>query len=171
LLSPSGEGTRPTADRVREALFSIIAHEVSGADVLDGYAGTGAVGIEALSRGARSALFVESSRVVCALLVRNLEDLDLRGRSRVVAEPFERAALRLSEEDAAFDVVFLDPPYGPIELPSALASIASRRLLRKSGVLVAEHDARLTLPEKEGDLAIVRRYRYGGTALSLFRGD
>lgn len=171
LRSPEGEGTRPTADRVREALFSIIAREVSGADVLDAYAGTGAVGIEALSRGARTALFVESRRAVCTLLARNVEDLGLEERSRVVAEPFARAAVRLGEEGAAFDIVFLDPPYGPVELPSALGWIASKRLLRTGGVLVAEHDTRLALPEREGALAIVRRYRYGGTTLSLFRGD
>ena len=171
LKAPEGDATRPTSDRVRESLFNILAGRVEGAAFLDAYAGTGAVGIEALSRGARACVFVESGRDVMKSLRWNLASLGLEDLSRVMPVPFARAAILLSEEGAPFDLIFLDPPYGPGELLRALRLASSRRLLAPGGILVAEHDESLSIPAAEGRLRLYRTARYGRTCLSFFRED
>jgi 16S rRNA (guanine(966)-N(2))-methyltransferase RsmD len=171
LRSPGGTSTRPTSDRVREALFSILAARVGGSLALDAYAGTGAVGIEALSRGARRCVFVESSAGAVRVLRANLAALGLQARSRVLASPFARAATRLGAEEGPFDLVFLDPPYGPGELLRALRIASASGLVAPDGIVVAEHDAGLALPAAEGILRRRRTARYGGTCLSLFHPE
>jgi len=168
LKSPRGESTRPTSDRVREALFDILAPRISGAVFLDAYAGTGAVGIEALSRGAERVVFVESEAAVARLLSENLGAFGLLPRSRLEEAPFARVARRLAT-DGPFDLVFLDPPYGPGEILRALRLCDVAGLLDEDGTLIAEHDAKLALPEREGSLLRSRANRYGGTMLTMFR--
>ena len=168
LRAPAGTATRPTSDRVRESLFDILAGRVEGACFLDGYAGTGAVGIEALSRGASSCAFVESDRTAARILGENLAGLRIESRACVLVQRFERAAARLGAGGDAFHIVFLDPPYGPGDLLRALRLVDARGLLRPHGLLIAEHDAGLLLPEREGRLGRVRVARYGGTSLTFF---
>lgn len=168
LLSPRGEETRPTSDRVREALFNILAPHVEGAIFLDAFAGTGAVGIEALSRGARRAVFVERNRESARVLAENLRMLELEGSARIISRPFVRAVPRLAAEEAPFGLVFLDPPYGPGELLRALRLCSADRFMSRSGLVIAEHDSGLRLPEREGELALKRAVRYGRSTLSLY---
>ena len=168
LRAPSGAATRPTSDRVREALFDIIAARVEGVLFLDAYAGTGAVGIESLSRGAAHCTFVESERNAARVLTGNLEALDLSSRARVLTAPFALAAAELAREGRAFDVVFLDPPYGHGELLRGLRLTASLPLLRPGGVVIAEHGGKLETPAREGVLGLKRTARYGDTRLSFF---
>ena len=167
LQSPPGLETRPTSDRVREALFSILRDRVEGARFLDGYAGTGAVGIEALSRGASRCVFVESGGSV-AVLRGNLEALGVGDEAVVLTQSFVKAAAILGRGETPFDIVFLDPPYGPGELLRALRLAATEGFLSPSGILVAQHPTRLELPEAEGRLARARQARYGNTTLSFF---
>jgi 16S rRNA (guanine(966)-N(2))-methyltransferase RsmD len=169
LRAPDGTGTRPTSDRVREALFDVLSRTVEGSRFLDVYAGSGAVGIEALSRGASLSVFVESGPRALDVLESNLSALRLTGRSRVLKAPFVRAAATLAKEGEPFDLIFVDPPYGTGEILRSLRLVSSMRLLRPEGTLIAEHDSKLRLPEREGDLAVLRSLRYGGTSLSLFR--
>jgi len=168
LVSPPGEETRPTADRVRESLFNIIATRISGARFLDAFAGTGAVGIEALSRGAERAVFVESSRAAARTVAANLDALGLGERSRLVARPFVKAVELLRREEAPFDLAYLDPPYAPGELLRALRLLAAPGFLAPGALVIAEHELKLAMPEQEGDLRLARSVKYGRTVLTLF---
>ncbi|MGK3988102.1 16S rRNA (guanine(966)-N(2))-methyltransferase RsmD [Sorangium sp. So ce136] len=167
LAAPRGEGTRPTADRVREALFSSLG-DVTGALVCDLYAGTGALGIEALSRGARRAVFVESGRPALATLRENLAALGLDEAARVVPLPVERA-LELLRDEGPFDLALLDPPYAALAKAAAAAArlAGPLGLLAPAGRLVLEHARRDPPPEIAGlTCAAVRTY--GDTAVSFY---
>ncbi|WP_437305781.1 16S rRNA (guanine(966)-N(2))-methyltransferase RsmD [Sorangium sp. So ce388] len=167
LAAPRGEGTRPTADRVREALFSSLG-DVTGALVCDLYAGTGALGIEALSRGARRAVFVESGRPALATLRENLAALGVDEAARVVPLPVERA-LELLRDEGPFDLALLDPPYAALAKAAAAAArlAGPLGLLAPAGRLVLEHARRDPSPEIAGlTCAAVRTY--GDTAVSFY---
>ena len=155
-----GLATRPTPDRLRETLFNILAPRIRGATFLDAYAGTGAVGIEALSRGARSAVFLERARAALAVLRENLAALDLDARSRVVAGP---VLTSLAREEA--QIVFLDPPY---ELEREYAAALALLGERPPELVIAQHSVRFDPGEKHGALARVRLLRQGDNALSFF---
>ena len=166
LTVPKGRKVRPTADRVREALFSTIGSRVSNARVLDLFAGTGALGLEALSRGAASAVFVEKSKSVRAILERNIEDLGFESEAKVVPGD-ARSALRVLEKDKAkFDVVFLDPPYAGDLLEMTLNALGAPGLLDRNAVIIAEHP-RGEKPLLPKSLRIVVTKSYGGTDLSI----
>jgi 16S rRNA (guanine966-N2)-methyltransferase len=158
LRMPKGAGTRPTADRVREALFSMLG-DLSGARVLDLYAGSGALGIEALSRGADSAVFVERDRSAASVIERNLADLGLE--QRVIADD----ALRfLARGQGVFDVVFCDPPYD--SGPRIAGTLAERlpALLADNARIVTESDKRNPL---ELSFPLVRERSYGDTRIAI----
>ncbi|WP_437576519.1 16S rRNA (guanine(966)-N(2))-methyltransferase RsmD [Sorangium sp. So ce887] len=167
LAAPRGEGTRPTADRVREALFSSLG-DVTGALVCDLYAGTGALGIEALSRGARRAVFVESGRPALATLRENLAALGLAEAARVVPLPVERA-LDLLRDEGPFDLALLDPPYAALTQAAAAAArlAGPLGLLAPTGRLVLEHARRDPSPEIAG-LTCAAARTYGDTAVSFY---
>ncbi|HEU4403971.1 MAG TPA: 16S rRNA (guanine(966)-N(2))-methyltransferase RsmD [Polyangiaceae bacterium] len=168
LRAPRGHGTRPTPERVREALFSCLG-PLEGARVLDLYAGTGALGLEALSRGAARAVFVESANAALAALRANVDELGVAGRALVLGRPVERALAAL-EPEAPFDLVLADPPYelvrkGPA--PRALAALAARGLLAPGARLVLEH-ASADEPPALAPLMCYDRRRYGDTSLALY---
>jgi len=165
LRVPRGDRVRPTADRVRESLFAHLAHHggLEGRRVLDAFAGSGALGIEALSRGAREAVFVERAAPVAALLRGNLEGLGLEAVSRVVRADARSAFRRLHAAGERFDLVLLDPPYGLAELAEALAEAAP--LLAEGGALWLESARRDPLPSPAG-LAILDARPYGETQLT-----
>ena len=166
LTAPKGLDVRPTTDRVKEALFSSIAPRLEGAHVLDLFAGTGALGLESLSRGAASAVFVERSRRTMAVLRENLFRCGLQERSRLLEREAITALRALQRERARFDVVFLDPPYAGPLLVSALFALAASSLLANDGLIVAEHlvGSPLEAPPK---LVIALQKRYGNTILSF----
>lgn len=167
LVAPRGAATRPTADRVREALFSALG-DVSDVAACDLYAGTGALGIEALSRGARRAVFVESARPALAVLRDNLAALGLQELALVIPLPVERALDRLAAE-GPFDLVFLDPPYAALAQAAAAAArlAGPLGLLAPGGRLVLEHASRDPAPAV-GLLACAATRTYGDTALSIY---
>src|SRR5262245_8949602 len=134
LFAPKGKTTRPTLDRVREALFSILGEAVEGTSVLDLFAGTGALGLEALSRGAVHATFVEEDRRVAAVLQRNITSVG--GDTRVLLKPLPRALANLAGNK--FHLVFLDPPYDKNLLPSCLEGLLHNDLLHGAAILVCE---------------------------------
>jgi 16S rRNA (guanine(966)-N(2))-methyltransferase RsmD len=167
LKTPRGQNTRPTSARVREALFAVLG-DIRGARVLDLYAGSGALGIEALSRGAERLVSVESERNAVACIRANLNALGLDSRALVLAQPVRRT-LALLVQQAPFDLVLCDPPWS--QLGSAcedLARLVSARLLAPEARLVLEHSARDAGPEVEGLVAFDHR-RWGDTAAALFR--
>jgi 16S rRNA (guanine966-N2)-methyltransferase len=166
LVAPRGMATRPTSDRVREALFSVLG-QVGDAAVLDLYAGTGALGIEALSRGAARAVFVESGAAALAALRKNLAALGLRDRARVVDRPVARAH---AETLAAgpFDLVFIDPPYVLVrEVPAAMDRLTAEGALGPGVRVVLEHGSRDPPPDLPG-LERGPTRAYGDTSLTFF---
>lgn len=168
-----GSAARPSSGRVRSALFSMLASRVSGASVLDLYAGAGALGIEALSRGAAHVDFVEQGSRECDALRANLDSLGFAAHARVHKMPVDRAlaSLTLSLSKGAlsgpYDLVLMDPPYAQDALAPLLERVAS--LVSEDGTVVAEHDRRHTLPATAGTLERVSERAYGDTVLSIYR--
>jgi 16S rRNA (guanine(966)-N(2))-methyltransferase RsmD len=162
-------GLRPTADRVREALFSILGPRVAAARVLDAYAGTGALGFEALSRGARHVVFVEAAAPVVKGLERCRATLGCLDRTSVIlgdpADLLDRGLLV-----GPFDLILADPPYGGHERARFLAAVSARSPLRSGGLLVLESDSRKSPPDgaDSPEMAHVRRAEYGRTALDFY---
>ena len=166
LETPDWEGLRPTSDRLRETLFNVLAPHIEGARFLDAYAGTGAVGIEALSRGAAHVTFVEQDRRAQRLIETNLERCRIENRYAIIRVGFAGAAGQLNEP---FDLLFLDPPYGAGTLPQALEIAAP--LVRPGALLVIEHARRDDSPESFGTIARVRKLPSGDSALSFYRHE
>ena len=164
LKATRGSTTRPSSGRVRSALFSMLGPRVSGASVLDLYAGTGALGIEALSRGATHVDFVEQGGPECATLRANLASLGYTSQARVHRMPVARALSLLA---GPYDLVLMDPPYAQEALASLLEQIES--LVAEGGMVVAEHDRRQSLPPTAGELERVTERVYGDTVLSIYR--
>jgi len=170
LRAPATAAVRPTSDRLRESLFNILAHgygdAAAGARVIDLFAGTGALGLEALSRGARFALLVDDGAEARALIRANVEALGVGGRTRI----FRRDATKLGDAPAGepFDLAFLDPPYGRGLAPRALASLVAGGWLREGALAVVEEAAEAELGDQPGFEMAVRRV-YGDTQIAIFR--
>jgi 16S rRNA (guanine(966)-N(2))-methyltransferase RsmD len=169
LRSPKGSKTRPTSDLLRQALFNALGSRIQGASVLDLFAGTGAVGLEALSRGAATATFVENERRAVESLRENLASLKLTPRARVlVGDVFSRVA-RLEQAGERFDCIFLDPPYGTGDLAiRCIETLAHGAVLRENGALWVQAFHKTTLPERVGSLRRTWRRRYGESGLTLY---
>jgi 16S rRNA (guanine966-N2)-methyltransferase len=165
--TPSGRAVRPTPARVKEALFSILSEQVVDAVVLDVFAGTGALGFEALSRGAAHVTFVESHRPTAAALRAAAHDLGLTERVTVVALGAERA---MHVVDGRFDLVFADPPYVQPFPAAAFATLRARGAIDEGSLLVYEHSARRP-PPSEPSLRLERSAVYGEVALAFLRPE
>ena len=176
LMAPTWDGLRPTSDKLRETLFNILAPRIGGARVLDGFAGTGAVGIEALSRGAATVTFVESDRRAAALIVENLAHCGVASGYAIIGAHVERALvdLRAAPRSKTFDLVFLDPPYastrgdagGTHHLDNIVAAAAD--VLAPNGLVVLEHARRWNSPESAGRAFRTRLVPSGDSALSFY---
>jgi 16S rRNA (guanine(966)-N(2))-methyltransferase RsmD len=162
------KGIRPTSSRVREALFDILRARIRGAVVLDLYAGTGAVGFEALREGASSVYFVEGSRAASAKIEQYIETKGLSDRASIVMKKAAAFPDWAEDRGLGFDIIFLDPPYHTDETEQILAALGDSSLLNEGGVVIAEHFEKKNLPEVFGTLQKVKDYRYGDTMLSFF---
>lgn len=167
LKAPTWEGLRPTSDRLRETLFNVIAPRIRDARVLDVYAGTGAVGIEALSRGAAHVTFVESDRRAQALIAGNLARCGIADGYAIIRASAARAldALRRSPSFTPFDIILLDPPY---DRAAAEALTGVEALLATDGLVVFEHARRTSVPQVLGQLALTRDLISGDSALAFY---
>jgi len=173
LEAPSGLATRPTSDRLRETLFNVLAPSIMGASFLDLYAGSGAVGIEALSRGAARVVFVERAQPALKVLKSNLEKIGLRSGFRVESASV-MAYLRRehSDRESSFNVVFLDPPYDAADEYDGVLEFlggSSCRLLEGETIVIAEHRRKLRLEQCYGALERTRLLEQGDAALSFYR--
>lgn len=166
LKTPEGLLTRPTAERVKEALFSAIQFDLPGARVLDLFAGTGQLGIEALSRGAMSAVFVDARKEACLLIKENLRRTNLAGQGTVVQSDY---LSYLSRGTGPFDLVLLDPPYAEVFLENALKRISEIDILDNGGIIVTERPLGKELPGDFPSLERSRDYKYGKTLITIFR--
>lgn len=164
LATPVGRRIRPTSDKLRETLFNVLAPSVGGARVLDGFAGTGAIGLEALSRGAAHVTFVDAGRDALALIATNVAHCGLREGYAIIRATMAEAVDRLSNE--RFDLIVLDPPYDHPQRDSMLADVGG--LLARDGVLVIEHARRDAMPTIAGALAWRRDVTSGDSALSFY---
>lgn len=166
LKEPQGMDTRPTTDKVKESLFNIIQFELEGRRVLDLYAGTGQLGLEALSRGAEHCTFVDQRREAAALMRENVRLCRFEDRTRIAQE---EALSFLSSCREKFDVVFLDPPYGSGLLEKSLERLAQFDILREHGIIVCESETQWTVPALEFPYEAGREYRYGQIKLTVCR--
>jgi 16S rRNA (guanine(966)-N(2))-methyltransferase RsmD len=171
LLTPKGLRVRPTADRIKESLFNILTTligQFTGCRVLDIFAGTGNLGIEALSRGAALALFIDSHRESAHLVSKNLQLLGFTDRGRVVEKEAIAALRSLGMEEGPFHLVFLDPPYRQGLAEKVLEYLSTSRLIAEGSIVVAEFTPREELPTSFGPLHEFDRRIYGDTAIAFF---
>lgn len=166
LKTPEGMLTRPTTDRVKEALFSIINFEIPGAKVLDLFGGTGQLGIEALSRGAKSAVFVDAREEACKLIRENLKRTKLEQDAAVVRSDYLDYLERCREQ---FNIIFLDPPYAEVFLENSLNRITEIDILQSNGIIVTERPLGKELPWELAGYTRSRDYKYGKTLLTIYR--
>ena len=166
LKTPDGMMTRPTTDRVKEALFSIINFEIPGTRVLDLFGGTGQLGIEALSRGAQSAVFVDAREDACRLIKENLKRTRMEQYGRVVRSDYLDYLSRCTEQ---YGIIFLDPPYAEVFLENALKRITEIDILQSNGIIVTERPLGKELPWEFEGFSRSRDYKYGKTLLTIYR--
>ena len=166
LKTPEGLQTRPTTDRVKEALFSVIHFDIPGAHVLDLFGGTGQLGIEALSRGAKRAVFVDESDKACKLINENLRRTRLEQEGTVVRGDYLAYLGRCREK---FNIIFLDPPYAEVFLENALKRITEIDILQSGGIIVTERPLGKDLPFNIEGYERSKDYKYGNTLITLYR--
>ncbi|AEI44394.1 16S rRNA (guanine(966)-N(2))-methyltransferase RsmD [Paenibacillus mucilaginosus] len=169
LKSVPGMGTRPTTDKVKEAVFSMIGPYFDGGRVLDLFAGTGGLSIEALSRGMEAAVLTDTDKKAVETIHQNLKAAGFTDRAEVYRNDALRALRALSRREAQFDLVFLDPPYRLKLIPDLLAELQEGGLLAEGAKVVIEHDAEDVFEGDTGALEWLRRAEYGDTAITIFR--
>ena len=168
LKTPEGMLTRPTSDRVKEALFSIVNFDLPGANVLDLFAGTGQLGIEALSRGAKRAVFVDAREDACKIVRENLRRTKLENEAKVVRGDYLDYLRRCKEK---YDIILLDPPYAEVFLENALKCITEIDILQSGGIIVTERPVEKELSLVFEGYTRSKDYKYGNTLLTLYRKD
>lgn len=169
LKAPKGFAVRPTADRVKEALFSILGSRVVDALFIDLFAGSGAVGIEALSRGARFCIFVDNKKVNMQLIKENLAKTRLAENTKLILADAQRATINLALENITADLIYLDPPYKTADLSSLVQAIFAQGIIAGTGLLVVEHAS--INQQWAQDFVNIRQKKYGDTCLTLIPSD
>lgn len=162
LEAPYGLDVRPTSDKIKEAVFSAVQFDLDGANVLDLFAGSGQLGIEALSRGAKSAVFTDRSKKAVSTVIKNLEKTGFSAVSKV---HFTDGLQYLRTHDEIFGIAFIDPPYGKNLIVPVLEALK----LESGGKAVCEHEADVELPRAVGGLTLEKEYKYGNTRISVYR--
>jgi len=168
LQTPDGMQTRPTADKVKEALFSIIQFEIEGRRILDLFAGTGQLGIEALSRGAKHCVFVDERADAVKLVQENLRRTRLEGLAQVIRSDY---LAYLASARGPFDVIFLDPPYAEKFLENSLRKISEIDILSRGGIIICERPTEKASLRPIPGYSCSKDYRYGKTFLTVFRKE
>ena len=171
LASFHGDRIRPTADRIKEALFNILNSSFGSLEdrqVLDLFSGTGNLGIEALSRGAAKAVFIDENPKSVAILKKNIDICGFAGRSEIIISTVEAGIRILSRKGYRFNLVFLDPPYGKGLVTKTLNDLANDTILEEEAIVIAEHSSREVPPDEYGYLTLSDRRKYGDTGVSLY---
>jgi len=170
-ISTDRDDLRPTSSKVREAIFNIVQTEIDHALFLDLYAGTGAVGLEALSRGAEKVFFVENSHIRAKAVVDYIHKLGLDDRASVYQEEAEAFLKRAMRTGLKFDIIFADPPYLSGEIDKVLPYIGECNILKDDGCILIEHSSKIALPENIQNIKLAKNYRYGDTMITLYRKE
>lgn len=168
ILSVPGTDTRPTSDRLRESLFNILSATVCGTCVLDLYAGTGALGLEALSRGARQCVFVDNRKKALEVIRKNLASCAIDDRARVIFWDISQNLTCLRQQNPPFDLVFMDPPYGKNLVPHTLMALITSGCLSHGAQIVCEHDTKDEIPFVPDHMTLTDQRFYGRTGVSFF---
>lgn len=171
LSREKGDELRPTSAKVREAVFNILQSEISGAVFIDLYAGTGAVGIEALSRGASEIILVESNPVRAQFIRSYIRDINAFQKITLHKEKVEYFLKRAASSGCKFDIIFADPPYASDEIKSVMNFIDEKALIKENGSLIIEHSSKIDLPHIMTSFILTKKYKYGDTRLSLYRTE
>ena len=169
LASLPGKTTRPTSGKVREAIFSIVADRIEDAAILDLFAGTGAFGLEAISRGASHAVFIDSDRKGIEVIRKNITACGENDRSTVLAADVAGGLRRLALSGGTFDLVFMDPPYNRQAVQPALESLAASGILARGAIVAIEHDKNEKIPEDIVDMEVTDRRKYGKTLVTFMK--
>ena len=167
LVTPKHQTIRPTSDRVKESIFNTLGGEVEGKVVLDLFAGTGNLGIEALSRGAKKAFFVEKGREALQLIQKNLAQCELEQQSRILPKDVSLALRILKQQGVSFDLILMDPPYEKGWIQKTLMKLNLERIYHNDSILIIEHGRREPLPEAIGGWNLIRQKRMGDTMISF----
>jgi RNA methyltransferase, rsmD family len=167
LNTPGDDRVRPTTDRVKESMFNIIQDWVYDSQVLDLFAGSGALGIEALSRGASQAVFCDNSLDSIKIIKSNIEKARVADRSQIVSGDFKRCLRDMEAKNQSFDMIFVDPPYYEGLFEEVLDTISSCKILKKDGMVIVEHDAKKPIGQVEG-LEVYKEKKYGITMLTFY---
>jgi 16S rRNA (guanine(966)-N(2))-methyltransferase RsmD len=165
---PAGERLRPTSSKVREAIFDILRDRIAGAVFVDLYAGTGTVGLEALSRGAGRAIFVEPEELRVRTMKSRVDDFGFQDRALIIRGKAKEFLERASAARERFGIIFVDPPYDSEEIERVLPVIGEGELLERDGMVIVEHFFKKKVPETAGRLKVDRSYRYGDTTLTFY---
>ncbi len=168
LIGAGGGRTRPIPDNVKKSLFDILTPHLPDSTCLDLFAGTGAIGIEALSRGAEWVTFVECSPAMVRVIRSNLDVTGLASWAKVIQGDVRRLVPALCRQKEMFHIIFVDPPYGHGLAPVTLDTLSSHRLLDSDGIIVTRHESRQEMPEVFEDLELARREKYGDTIVSFY---
>ena len=173
LATPRNHSLRPTSDRVKESIFNILQSEIEGKVVLDLFAGTGNLGIEALSRGAKKTIFVEKGRQALRLIQKNLTQFGLEGRFEILPRDANHAIGILMERGECFDLILMDPPYEKGLIQKTLIKLNSNQIYHKDSILIIEHHRREPLPHHMERWNLIRQRRMGDTVISFLtpQGD
>lgn len=169
LKAVPGLATRPTTDKVKEALFSMIGPFFDGGQALDLYAGSGGLGIEALSRGIDFVVFVDQSSKAIEVIKQNLKSCSFEKKAEVYRNEARRALKAVTKREMQFEIIFLDPPYAKQKLIDELTFISINKLLSDGGIIVTEYDASIELQETVEQLTCFRKEIYGDTAISIYK--
>lgn len=171
LDTPKNQDVRPTTDRVKESLFNMINPYIRESNVLDLFAGTGSLGIECLSRGAKNCVFVDKSRESINIVKSNVKKARVENESTILNIDFKDAVKRLSTQNQKFDVIFMDPPYYENMFIDCLKSIDELNLLHEDGIIVVEHDTKDQFEETIGRLVKTRDKKYGNTTMTFYKWE
>ncbi|WP_075981038.1 16S rRNA (guanine(966)-N(2))-methyltransferase RsmD [Bacillus massilinigeriensis] len=168
LKAVPGSSTRPTTDKVKEAIFNIIGPYFDGGIALDLFAGSGGLGIEALSRGVEKAIFIDRDGKAIQVIWENIKNCGLDERVEVYRNDSDRALKAIVKRELSFDYIFLDPPYKKQQLEKIIGIIDKNKLLQKNGVIVCEHSSDITMPTQIGDFNKTKHETYGIIAISIY---
>ncbi|MDU2197518.1 MAG: 16S rRNA (guanine(966)-N(2))-methyltransferase RsmD [Peptostreptococcaceae bacterium] len=169
LDTPKNQDVRPTTDRVKESLFNMINSYIMDSNILDLFAGTGSLGIECLSRGAKNCVFVDKSKDSINIVRSNVKKARVENESTILNVDFKDAVKRLSTQNQKFDVIFMDPPYYENMFIECLKSIDKFNLLDEDGIIVVEHDTKDLFEDSIGRLNKSREKKYGNTTLTFYK--
>lgn len=169
LKAPKGENTRPTSDKIKESLFNIIGYIDEESGVLDLFSGSGGVGIEFLSRGAKSCYFIDENAESIKIIKQNLEKTKLIDKGMVIKNNVNKAIKTLALRNAKFDYIFLDPPYDKDYVVKTLEQISEMKLLKNDGEIIIEHEKRLELLDSYKNLIKTDYRKYGDTCISFYK--